>query len=90
MTAGLRDALLDTEQWTIRFLSAEAEAMTADLSGRELACLVPRQSIDWLDRAGKTLHLTVRAREIRTAAVRPSLVAFDDRAQMRVYEPAEG
>ncbi|MFW5724517.1 MAG: hypothetical protein ACOCWF_08140, partial [Halochromatium sp.] len=96
------DLVFDDRDWALAYLdltigepSADAGAgagagaeAAADQDAREPQCLVPTQSIDWLDPQEQTLHLAVGARELRTAPAMPSPVAFDGRSRVRVYEPA--
>lgn len=91
----INDLVFDDRDWALAYLdvsigasSAKAYgAAAAGSRGSEQPCLVPRQSIDWLNRVGETLRLAVWAQELRTAPTMPSPVAFDERAQVRVYEP---
>lgn len=92
----LNDLVFDDRDWALAYLdlsmggpsTTAGGTAAADYDGSEQQCLVPRQSIDWLDHAEETLHLAVGAQELRTASAMPSPVAFDERAQVRVYEPA--
>ncbi|MBK1620794.1 hypothetical protein CKO42_20640 [Lamprobacter modestohalophilus] len=92
----LNDLVFDDRDWALAYLdlsmggpsTTAGGPAAADPHGSEQQCLVPRQSIDWLDPAEETLHLAVGAQELRTAPAMPSPVAFDERAQVRVYEPA--
>lgn len=92
----LNDLVFDDRDWALAYLdlsmggrnTTAGGTAAADPHGSEQQCLVPRQSIDWLDPAEETLHLAVGAQELRAASAKPSPVAFDERAQVRVYEPA--
>jgi hypothetical protein len=96
VTLTINDLVFDDRDWALAYLDVSigapstnaAGASAADPHGSEQPCLVPRQSIDWLDPVEETLHLAVWAQELRTAPAMPSPVAFDERAQVRVYEPA--
>ncbi|MFP4063773.1 MAG: hypothetical protein ACLFQ1_12265, partial [Halochromatium sp.] len=86
------DLVFDDRDWALAYLDLSmgwpSTTAAADPHGSVHPCLVSRQSIDWLDPAEETLHLAVGAQELRTASAMPSPVAFDERAQVRVYEPA--
>ncbi|MEA3641679.1 MAG: hypothetical protein VBE63_17300 [Lamprobacter sp.] len=94
----INDLVFDDRDWALAYVDVSIGSLNANVQGasaasghghaKEQPCLVPRQSIDWLDRAGETLHLAVWAQELRTAPQRPSPVVFDERAEVRVYEPA--
>ncbi|WPL16074.1 hypothetical protein Thiowin_01007 [Thiorhodovibrio winogradskyi] len=92
----LNDLVFDDRDWALAYLDLSMSGPSttaggpsaADPHGSEQPCLVSRQSINWLDPAGETLHLTVGARELRASPAMPSPVAFDERAQVYLYEPA--
>ncbi|WP_462321904.1 hypothetical protein [Halochromatium sp.] len=92
----INDLVFDDRDWALAYLDVSIGSSSANAQGasaasghaKEQSCLVPRQSIDWLNRAGETLHLAVWAQELRAAPQRASPVALDERAKVRVYEPA--
>lgn len=94
----INDLVFDDRDWALAYLdvavagpSAESNqgAAAARRDGGE-QCLVPRQSIDWLDSEEEILYLAVGAQALRAAELVSSPLAFDQREQVRVYEPARG
>ncbi|WPL18386.1 hypothetical protein Thiowin_03457 [Thiorhodovibrio winogradskyi] len=75
----INDLVLDDRDWALMYLEV---ALGEE---GELPCLLPRQSINSLNRQEETLYLAISARELRTAPPMPSPVALDERAQVRVY-----
>ncbi|WP_200335834.1 hypothetical protein [Thiocystis violacea] len=69
-SAGLRDLILDTERWSVRFLAAEADAWAPD---RDV--LVMPSSVAGVDEAGRELELAVDAETLRSS---PLLTPGDD------------
>jgi hypothetical protein len=89
------DIVVDDRDWTLAYVDvalgetdeeAAAPAAADARAAGETSCLIPRQSLDWLNRSAETLHLAAWAQELRAAPVVASPVAFDERATVRVYE----
>lgn len=92
----IHDLVIDDRDWALAYVDVAiresgaraAKGSAAERPDGEQQCLVPRQSIDWLNLAGETLHLAVWLQELRSAPAMPSPVAFGERSQVRVYQPA--
>lgn len=94
----INDLVFDDRDWALAYLDVAIGGSSAgsdqgSAAGRqdsEQQCLVPRQSVDWLNPVEQTLYLTVWAQELRAAQLVSSPVASDQRGQVRVFEPARG
>ena len=94
----INDLVFDDRDWALAYLDVTISAPSASSTQEPAAgrrdskeqCLVPRQSIDGLNPAEQTLYLAVGGQELRGAQRVSSPVAFDQRAQVRVYEPSRG
>ncbi len=71
----IMDLLVDDSDWSVRYLELAVEAETGRKEAGRLreatSCLVPSQSIDWLNRDRSILYLAVWADELRDAKPRP-------------------
>jgi len=94
----INDLVFDDRDWVLAYLdvgiagpsAGSNQGAAAARRDRGEQCLVPRQSIDWLDPEEQTLHLAVGALALRAAELVSSPVAFDQREQVRLYEPTRG
>jgi hypothetical protein len=84
------DLLIDDADWSLAYLELavgpNGKGRTADRVRTATRCLVPRRSIDWLNRGGETLHIAVWAEELRNAELIPHPAAPDHGAQVRMLK----
>jgi hypothetical protein len=66
----VEDLLIDDSDWSLAYLQAVLPA-DASAGAHDLRCLVPRQGIQALDRAGEMLHLGVSSQQLRDAPQAP-------------------
>jgi len=85
------DLLIDDTDWSLAYLELAVgpngkKGRTAERVRTATRCLVPRRSIDWLNRGGQILHIAVWAEELRSGKLTPHPAAPDHGAQVRMLE----
>jgi len=66
----LEDLLIDDSDWSLAYLQTVLPA-DAGADAHDLRCLVPRQGIQVLDRAGESLYVGVSSQQLRAAPSEP-------------------